>query len=240
MNMEGTPLPAHLSLDIADRQLRLEPVNWSRKMLARRNLTEAATDTAKTRKDELKVPGTRPSHPMASYAGRYVHPSYGPLTISSANGALAATYNGMAADLGHWHYDVFNADPRLEQDDGFEDLKFQFETDVKGRIAAVKVDFEPSVERIVFRREVEARMSDPAYLQRFVGQYQYFDRTVTVELVGDHLVLDIPGQGRQNLDADIDGSFTLQNSRTVSLVFNEIDNRVRVSHSASRTAFWRS
>lgn len=227
MNMGGTPLPAHLSLDIADRQLRLEPVNWSRKMLARRNLTEAATDTAKTRKDELKVPGTRPSHPMASYAGRYVHSSYGPLTISSANGALAATYNGMAADLGHWHYDVFNADPRLEQDAGFEDLKFQFETDVKGRIAAVKVDLEPSVERIVFRREVEARMSDPAYLQRFVGQYQYFDRTVTVELVGDHLVLDIPGQGRQNLDADIDGSFTLQNSRTVSLVFNEIDNRVR-------------
>ncbi|MCA1660676.1 MAG: serine hydrolase [Novosphingobium sp.] len=226
MNMQGTPLPAHLSLDIADRQLGLEPVNWARKMLARRNVTEAATDTAKARKDELKVAGTRPAHAIASYAGRYVHPSYGPVTVTGSNGTLAATYNGMAVDLGHWHYEVFNADPRLEQDKGFENLKFQFDTDLKGRVAAVKVELESAVEPIVFRREAEARLSDPAYLRRFVGQYQYLDRTVTVELVGDHLVLDIPGQGRQNLDADIDGSFTLENASSVSVVFNESGNRV--------------
>jgi CubicO group peptidase (beta-lactamase class C family) len=57
-----------------------------------------------------RVPNTRPSLPLNSYAGRYSDPFYGSVEISVAGGKLKAVFNkDLSADLDHWQFDTFRA-----------------------------------------------------------------------------------------------------------------------------------
>jgi hypothetical protein len=54
---------------------------------------------------------------------------------------------------------------------------------------------EPSVKPIVFTRKADARLSDPAYLQRLAGTYALDSKTEAVlSLRGSILAMDIKGQ----------------------------------------------
>jgi len=57
-----------------------------------------------------RVPDTRPSLPLNSYAGRYSDPFYGSIEIIAADGKLRAVFNkDLSADLDHWQFDTFRA-----------------------------------------------------------------------------------------------------------------------------------
>ena len=91
---------------------------------------------AKEKKKELRVEGTRSSHPIVDYAGQYVHPGYGTLGIEQNDGNLTVNFNGIAAPLEHWHYDVWTG-AETEGDTTFEDQKFLFRGNEDGLIAEV-------------------------------------------------------------------------------------------------------
>lgn len=57
-----------------------------------------------------RAPNTRPSLPLASYAGRYADPFYGSVEIRAVDGKLKAVFDkNLSADLNHWHFDTFMA-----------------------------------------------------------------------------------------------------------------------------------
>lgn len=60
--------------------------------------------------DSTRVAGTKPSRPIASYAGTYGGPLYGDASVTLEGGRLVLRLlpnPDLVADLTHWHYDVF-------------------------------------------------------------------------------------------------------------------------------------
>jgi hypothetical protein len=58
------------------------------------------------------VKGTKPSLPLARYAGTYQDDVNAPVKVTHADGKLTAAFNGLTFDLEHWHYDTFRGTDR--------------------------------------------------------------------------------------------------------------------------------
>jgi CubicO group peptidase (beta-lactamase class C family) len=221
-NNRGSGLPALINQHAADLILGLEKIDWIDEALEERKKGKEAAKEAEERKEAVRVQGTSPSHPLADYAGDYEHPGYGRLRIQMDGGTLSVDYNGIAAPIEHWHYDVWSG-AETEGDKTFEDQKFLFRTNVNGLIAEVVSLLEPRAEPIVFRKKTDSRLSDPDYLRGFVGTYETATGTkLKVELSGDTLGVTIPGQPRLTLEPDLSGRFVIQEARQVSIGF-ELD-----------------
>ncbi len=234
-NKDGTPLPSLIVRHAADRVLGLEPIDWLAEGLDRRNKALDAEKAAKKKKETVRQPGTRPAHPLEEYAGDYEHPGYGPLKIEVHDGHLVITYNGIRASLEHWHFEVFDA-PRADNDPALAELnlKFQFQTNVKGYVNAVAVPLEPSVKPIVFLKRPEKKLSDPAYLARFEGEYELAGRPVTVHLQGHTLFFEQQGARPMELVPDRDDEFNLKRAAGLSIRF-VTDARGKVDEMALST-----
>ena len=63
---------------------------------------EATAAAAKKR-----VMGTKPTLPLAAYAGTYSDPLYGTVTVKLVDGKLTVVDPMDPADLEHWNYDTF-------------------------------------------------------------------------------------------------------------------------------------
>lgn len=209
----GSVLPDLVNRVAADRILGLEPVNWLGEALERHLKRKAIQDEAEAKRDADRKMKTRPSHPIADYAGSYAHPGYGVLTISNGRGkdALAMNFNGIDAPLEHWHYDVWNG-AETDGDGTFEERKLLFRTDYAGDINAVEVSLERAAAPIVFNKQPDPRLSDPVYLQRFVGDYTDAEtgRPDRVSLSGDQLQLILPGQPVYTLVPAVSGRFDIK------------------------------
>ena len=209
-NAGGTPLHGLLRNYVFDRLLQLPAKDWSGEALAKRDLTRKAAKEARAKRQAVRKSGTKPSHPMDDYVGDYEQEGYGALKIEKiGKDKLQATYNHIVTPLEHWHYDVFNG-MKNQRDPTFEDMKYNFRTDLAGNIAAVEAAFEPNVPPIVFRKRAEARLSNVDYLRQFVGEYVLGAQTVVLSLRGSQLVMTIGNQRPYLLEPDIDGWFNLK------------------------------
>ena len=57
-----------------------------------------------------RVPDTSPSLSLESYAGTYTHELYDQVSVTHEGDVLRLVIGpGLAADLGHWHHDTFEA-----------------------------------------------------------------------------------------------------------------------------------
>ncbi len=219
-NKDGTGTPERLVRHTIDRFLKLDPIDWNGEALAKREKGKEANKAAKAKKESVKKPGTKPAHKLADYAGDYENPGYGPLKVAVAGDHLEMTYNGITAPLEHWHYEVWNGKEGAT-DPTFENMKFLFQGDVKGNVSALSAQFEPQVKDIVFARKPDARLSDPAYLARFLGEYEMAGQTGTIVLTGNVLTITLPGAPALHLEPAVDGDFTLKEFRIISVSFVE-------------------
>lgn len=117
-NSQSANVTAPIAQWIADRQLGVTPVrDWSEEMhheMMRGQAREDSMQRAASAKRELH---TTPSLPLAAYAGTYGDSAYGDLAVTAQNGHLAMQRGELAAQLTHWHHDVFRAEwaaPTLE------------------------------------------------------------------------------------------------------------------------------
>jgi CubicO group peptidase (beta-lactamase class C family) len=227
VNLEASPLPGYLSVDVFDRILGSTPMDWSTKMLARRDIGEKASDEGKQRLNEQRVQNTKPAHAMADYVGSYSHPGYGRWIFAlGADGRMTGTYNGMTAKFEHWHYEQFNGMPVKTEDDGLDNTRANFITDLRGRVGAVQIEMDPLVPPIEFAKQADAKFTDPATLARYVGAYKLRDQVLTVELNGARLVLTVPGQSPYALVPEVDGTFALEVQRAIGVKFVSEGDRV--------------
>ncbi len=216
-NLNGTPLRDLITRVIADRLFKLEKVEWLAAAAANRARSEAAAKEGEKKKEAARIAGTQPAHKLADYAGEYEHPGYGVLKVALREGKLEATYNNITTPLEHWHYETFNGGKA--QEPTFENMKYTFQTDVKGYVAKLAATFEPSVNEIVFVKKPDARFFDAAYLARFTGEYDLLGQTITVSLKGNTLMTQTGNQPRSELIPGVDGDFTPKLSRAVSWHF---------------------
>lgn len=225
-NMNGTALPELLIRHAADRLLGLEAIDWLGEAAIRKAKGEEAGKEAQKKKQARRILGTKPAHKPEEYAGDYNHPGYGDLRVALQAGQISFVYNGIATPLEHWHYETFSG--KRADDPTFADMKLTFRTDVNGNVAEVEAPFEPTIGEISFSRKPDARLVDPAYLQKFAGKYNLTDQIVTISLKGNSLTLSIPGQPEYDLIPGLGEEFTFKQVKVISVRF-KADEKGRVA-----------
>ncbi|HUL76926.1 MAG TPA: serine hydrolase [Vicinamibacteria bacterium] len=214
-NLGGTGLPEVVARQAIDRLLGLPPIDWSARLLQRREAGRKAEKAGKAKGAGERKPGTRPAHALDEYAGDYEHPAYGVVSVSRASApapaappkapkvnpqlpppVLAATFHGIPMALEHWHYETWKAtptDPAMSD----ETLFVQFHDSVGGEVDRLTVNLEPAASEIAFTKKAPARLSDPAFLGGLTGVYTMADNpsfTITIDLKGTALTAFVPGQ----------------------------------------------
>jgi CubicO group peptidase (beta-lactamase class C family) len=146
----NNPVPTLTLSAVYDRLLGLEPIDWAGKQRELEAMARQQADSARRAFAAARKPGTRPSHPLADYAGDYEHPGYGRLTVRAAGAGLELQLDGHRVPLGHYHYDVF------EIGDAGSLVPFRgvvtFQTDAKGVVDRALVPLEQSLSPIAFLR----------------------------------------------------------------------------------------
>lgn len=148
-NLGASPLAGHVTLDLVDHLLGLEPLNTSTRALERRNAAEGRPPSNTGPKP---IGATTPSRLLPAFAGHFNHKGYGDIFVTHGPTGLRASYNDMPMGLDHWHYDVFNATADRGEDSDLNGIKFEFNSDVKGQIDSVAANMDEDVPAIVFKR----------------------------------------------------------------------------------------
>jgi CubicO group peptidase (beta-lactamase class C family) len=108
-NLGKTQMNLAVSNSIVDLILGLEPRDWNSQL--RKVFLKEKADREEARKHwrAKRRKGTRPSLPLAAYAGSYEDPAYGTARVVLKNGALAWEWSSFHGALEHFHYDTFTA-----------------------------------------------------------------------------------------------------------------------------------
>ena len=137
MNAEDVGVMRGLGYELLDHALGIPPRDWV-----------AAFDAWNTQRlsgglAALQAIGTqarkssRPSLPVAGYAGRYADAWYGPIVVDTRAGALRMDFTqtpNMAGTLRHWQYDTFRVD---WDDTSLEPAYATFALDAEGKVARI-------------------------------------------------------------------------------------------------------
>ena len=83
--------------------------DWSTYLLNLDREAEAKAIRDKAERLAKRVADTKPTRPLAEYAGEYTNEAYGPARVSLVDGGLVLEWVRIQAPLTHYHYDVFDA-----------------------------------------------------------------------------------------------------------------------------------
>ncbi|MEG3089256.1 serine hydrolase [Sphingomonas sp. PB4P5] len=129
--------PRHgLMYELLDHYLGVPPRDWPAKFGAYRKTRIADARAAITQATAAPAK-TRPSLPLAGYAGRYVDPWYGPIAIARDAKGLKVNFTPtprMSGRLEHHRYDTFII--RFD-DPGIEAAYLTFALDADGKVARI-------------------------------------------------------------------------------------------------------
>ena len=159
------PLYNGLTYDIYERLLGLSLTPWSERLNEIRLKNKAAGTKARAVADVGRVPDTKPSHPLDDYAGEFIHPAYGVVTVAHGDKGLSFDFHGIKMPLSHFHYDRFDT-PDDEEDGKFS---LNFRTNPMGEIDSVEISLDEAA--VTFTRRVPAALSSDATLQMYAGTY---------------------------------------------------------------------
>jgi hypothetical protein len=192
-NLDQSSFRDALPFDVFDRALGLQPLPWNERFVEREHKEDEAENTAEDKGFTGRREGTRPSHDLQEFVGEYSNPGYGLVTIALAEspGDLQFTLNNLTRTVKHFHYDTFAVPP--DPIAVLEKLKISFVTDLNGDISSVSIPLEENAKSIVFDRVAEKQMFDQAFLEQFVGDYDFMGRTLSIQISGNNPTAAFPG-----------------------------------------------
>ncbi|WP_161632094.1 serine hydrolase [Nakamurella lactea] len=137
-----------IPLAVVDELLGRQPPPWGERFAELYDLMVHQPNAAANRRISVAGGAPRP-RPTADYVGSYHHPAYGALEVTRSGRRLDCTLHGYQLALEPVHLDAF------ELRDEVKDLRFpgRFEADFDGRVHAVSLLLEPTVEPVVFTRQ---------------------------------------------------------------------------------------
>jgi CubicO group peptidase (beta-lactamase class C family) len=216
-NLDGNMATMAVTLNIYDRLLGLDQIDWRERWLKQKTKAKEAQEKGKEKAEVKKVQDTKPSHALSAYAGQYQHPGYGVIKFELNDDHLVAEANNLKMNLKHYHYDSFEAELEEMPD---ARLPVSFLTDFQGNIAEVSIPLEPNVKNIVFSRLPDQTMREKSFLEKFVGRYELDGNFANVVLKGeDTLAISVPGMPETELEPYQGTEFTLKGLSIVRIEF---------------------
>jgi CubicO group peptidase (beta-lactamase class C family) len=182
-----------VSYSIYERLLGLDQTPWSDRLLEIRLKGKQAGKEARAKAGADRVPGTKPSHPLADYEGDYEHPAYGVLNIALKDGQLLWSFHNIKLPLTHFHYDRFDT----PDDEIYGKWSVNFSNNPQGDIDKALMSLDEA--EVVFTRRPPTL--DQKLLQQLAGTYET-PTGVKFQVVlkeGDGLYLVFAGQPEQKL-----------------------------------------
>ncbi len=229
-NRAPSPVPQLAALAVVDRISGKDPIPWLERFRTRRRQAVAQRQVDRQARDATRKPDAAPSRALSEYIGDYEHPGYGRITIEVNGDALQWQYCGLAGELAHRHYDVFEVpeNPGMLSPDL---LPMTFAYDREGNINRLSAPFEPMVADIVFVRAASGDVLDPAFRASCGGTYQGgaikhvvalgADGQLTLLLEGQRMYHLVPYQGRTFSIRELEG-FRVEFQRSESGAVNTI------------------
>ncbi len=195
-NKNGTGATSVIREAIADFMTGKDMIDWNSKRLEQVKKAMERAEKASKEEDQNRVEGTKASHELTAYAGKYTHPAYGEIEVKEEDGKLAAiTYAG-DFPLSHYHYDIFE----LEFPTG--NLKISFNTGMDGKIKSMEAPLEQALpdSPIVFEKKVKEVAVEKDALEKYVGDYDLMGQVVIrIYVKEDYLRMFVPGQPEYKL-----------------------------------------
>ena len=221
VNEYGTPLTGAIAMIVLDKLLKLEPVDWSTYLKPSFDAMKKAYRESKEKEEELRVSDTTPTHPLTEYVGRYHNPGYGVFSILLEGDELKIRYGTRIFPMTHHHYDTFQI--YFERYDVRENLTFY--TESSGDIESFSIRIEMQVPPIKFTRLPDEHMSDPKFLSRIAGKYEYYGKTVELVIKDENkLVFQIVGAPPMELVPVRGMRFRPKASSSTTFTFQEDDS----------------
>ena len=136
-NRDHAELRHALMFDVYDRFIGGSHRDWSVELRTLYDGLGKEADAARRKAEEKRVSGTKPSLPLASYAGTYSDALYGDVVVTLEGDRLKARFGtAYLGTLEHWHYDTF----RAKWDAAWRGTDLlTFAIDAEGRPAALDV-----------------------------------------------------------------------------------------------------
>jgi CubicO group peptidase (beta-lactamase class C family) len=159
----SAPLYNNISYNVFERLLGMDQTPWNQRQLARRLAAKKAGTEARAKAGADRVPNTRPSHLLGSYAGEYENPAYGILKIDQQGDALHFGFHEFQYPMSHFHYDRFDT----PDDEQYGKFSVNFRTDPQGDINEAVISLDEA--EVVFTRKPETL--DPKVLEKLAGVY---------------------------------------------------------------------
>jgi len=111
-NRDHAELRHAILWEVMDAEPAATRRNWNEDMLALYQAREADAEQRWRDVEVKRLQGTRPALPLADYAGRYVSPVLGELSIEIGDGGLQLHSAMLPLPMSHWHLDTFLLDYR--------------------------------------------------------------------------------------------------------------------------------
>ena len=217
------PLYNIVSYNVYERLLGMDQTPWSDRQLALRLKGKKAGTEARSKAGLGQVPGTKPSHPLADYAGAYENPAYGVMTITMKDNQLLFDFHKMRLPMMHFHYDRF--DTPDDEEEGKSSVNFR--TNPQGDIDQAVMSLDEA--EAIFVRKPDT--IDPKLLSQLAGAYETpSGAKIQVVVAPDgKLSLVSPGQPPLPLThlkglifgiphfSDVTAEFVVQNGRVTGL-----------------------
>jgi hypothetical protein len=141
---------------------------------------------------------------------------YGMLSVTLNEGQLQGMLNNITFPIRHYHYDIFEVIVERWE----EEMKASFLTNVKGDIDTLIVPLEPTGNDIIFKRVPNKEMRGRAFLEQFVGVYEFLEMELVISLKGEQtLSASFPGQPGYELEPYAGTEFLTKGSSGVSVEF---------------------
>ena len=228
-NQNGSAIPSLVRNTMADRILKEAKTDWANVFKEQQEKDKKAAEEAKANETSSKIEGTRPSHILQQYTGKYENPGYGSFQINNRNDSLIAFFKLKTLYLNHVHYDVFEPFEITEtgiDTTGSGGLRLNFSTNDGGDISDVKMKVEGALEDpIVFKHTPSTIEVDKATLETYVGDYELAGTVIKVYTKNeDTLYLFVAGQPEYELLATAKHKFSFKILEGFKVEFLETEN----------------
>lgn len=225
-NQNGSAIPGIVRNTIADRLLKVKPVDWLGERMAADAKAKAAAKEAADKLSSGKKAGTSPSHPLKDYEGLYNHPAYGTADIALVKDSLFMFLPDKKIWLRHYHYDVFEVyeSDKITGIDTTEPggLQVRFDMNEAGEINSLFMKLEEGLKPMEFTRKPRPKEISAADLKKYEGEYEMTPgREARIYTKGDKLYAFVEGQPEYELVPVDKNKFSIKILSGFNLLFDE-------------------
>jgi CubicO group peptidase (beta-lactamase class C family) len=223
-NQNGSAVPSAVRNLITDKLLKLPAFDWNADFLASKKKAKDQAQQAEKSFTSGRVSNTQPSHPLASYVGKYSNDAYGSFEVIQKGDSLFAKLKQQQWWLQQFHYDIFLP---FDTEEGIDTtdkspIRFQFTTGLKGDIETASLfGFEPALPSpIIFSRANNAISVTEASLKKYVGEFLLSGITIKTYIKGSSLYVFVPGQPEYELMPVSNHRFDFKTVKGFSVLFD--------------------